>query len=142
MEDNLLQSGIAFGIRKGLSYKEIIDEVVLKYRDNEKIITLQKKWFQSFCQPTFYAATQTSLAINRFGGMIFVLAITAVFSFPLLIPEHLYTKYMKNILSDKIRKIFRTKTNKYTVRAMEYNNQGLQKSIPTLYKHMECSTQL
>ena len=139
VEDNLLQSGIGFGMRKGFSTKSIIDDVVLKYREHEIITSLRKKWFSNICQRTFLAATQKRLTINRFGGIIFVLALTAILSFPLLIPEHLYTKYMKNIVLDKIRKIFHTETKRDTACASE-SDQRSHYLMPSQYTPIEIST--
>lgn len=110
--DNLLQSSLGFGLKKDLPILPLFDKAILSYRDKELLVVLQKKWFPDVCEPQFFVTQQKQLTIIEFSGLVFVLIITILFSFLLLIPEILYYKYFQNKLTDWMKSRFRTTRKK------------------------------
>lgn len=102
--DSLFRFGLGFATKKNLPWKVLIDQMLLKHRERETFAILQNKWFSNICQPTFFASTKNQLSINRFGGIILILILTAILSFPLLFPEYLYSKYLESKITKFLRR--------------------------------------
>lgn len=84
-----------------------INQAVVKYATStHEINSLFHKWFQNTCTVVMTTPTMVRLSINHFGGLILILCVTGALCFPLLLPEHLYERYFKDKISQRIKGIF------------------------------------
>ena len=103
IKDSIPASGFGFVMNKKSAWTKYIDASILKRREGEQLIDIQKKWLGKVCKPTQFTSTKKQLGINHFGGIVILLAGTLVMCFPLLLPEYLYYKYFRNRISNVIR---------------------------------------
>lgn len=94
-------------MKKDFKWSTKINEAVLQYRESNELLKLYKKWFTNVCEVTSTTPKMVQLDINHFGGLIFILCVTALICFPMLLPEHLYDRYFKNIVEKQIKRIFK-----------------------------------
>ena len=105
VRDKMFQVGLAFGIKKDLSWKSLINQAMLNLQGRESITNLRKKWFHPVCQPKFFVTENTPFTIIKLSGLIFLLILTIVVAFLLLISENWSYKYVREPLLNWIKKI-------------------------------------
>ena len=98
VKDPMFQSGISFGVRRGLSWKILIDQVILNLHEQEIITELRSKWFSEICQPQFFVTTKTPLTVVWFSGLVFVLVMSVFATLVMLIPENWYFRYFRHVV--------------------------------------------
>lgn len=98
VKDPMFQSGISFGVRRGLSWKILIDQVILNLHEQEIITELRSKWFSEICQPQFFVTTKTPLTVVWFSGLVFVLVMSIFATLVMLIPENWYFRYFRQVV--------------------------------------------
>ena len=103
-KDSLFAGVDAFAMSKNFKRSAMINEAIHHYHESKDISRLQNKWFSSTCNVSSTAKLMQQ-DINSFSGLIFVLCATALACFPMLIPEHFYDRFLKNILHGK-RKLY------------------------------------
>ena len=94
----MFQSGISFGVRRGFSWKILIDQVILNLHEQEIITELRSKWFSEICQPQFFVTAKTPLTVVWFSGLVFVLVMSIFATLVMLIPENWYFRYFRQVV--------------------------------------------
>ena len=105
VRDNMFQVGLAFGIKKDLSWKSLINQAILNLQEREITTNLRKKWFPPVCQPKFFVTENAPLTIIKLSGLIFLLVLTIVVAFLLLISENWSYKHVRKPFLNWIDKI-------------------------------------
>ncbi|XP_066933067.1 glutamate receptor ionotropic, NMDA 2B-like [Clytia hemisphaerica] len=107
-KDTLITSGLGFAFRKDFKWWSNFNQAVLRYRENDELQNIHSKWFfNGGCNNDGPETPKIRLGINHFGGLILLLIGCVVVSFPLLLPEHLYFRYLKGTFNKRIRNFFR-----------------------------------
>ncbi|XP_057317108.1 glutamate receptor ionotropic, NMDA 2B-like isoform X2 [Hydractinia symbiolongicarpus] len=144
VRDALLETGLAFGIKRGQSLKLLLDAIVLKHVEQETLVQLQKKWFPSICQPSL-AMENHKLSINHFGGLIMLLISTAFSAVLLLYPERIYYKYIDKYISRKLENVLDEdcrKTNQGHPETLTLNRSLVQNDVtPVMFRYNPESTE-
>lgn len=106
-KDTSISSGLGFAFRKGFQWLPNFNQAVLRYRESDELQTIHQKWisYDGGCnnKPD---TVKIQLGINHFGGLVLILSICIISAFPLLIPEHLYMRYLYGTLGKRFRGIF------------------------------------
>ena len=105
VRDKMFQVGLAFGIKKDLSWKSLINQAILNLQEREITTNLRKKWFPPVCQPKFFVTENTPLTIIKLSGLILLLVLTIVVAFLLLISENWSYKHVREPFLNWINKI-------------------------------------
>ena len=114
-KDTLLHpAGYGFAMKKNFKWAIKMNEGVLRYRESKELVKLYKKWFTNACDVISTTPKMVQLDINHFGGLIFILCITALVCFPMLVPEHWYFRFLENIIVTKVKKIFKMRSYSLT----------------------------
>ena len=110
--DTLMQGGYGFPMNKDLVHASNINQAIIKLSGSDDISVLYNKWFSNACRDTMNSPKMVQLGINHFGGLFLLLCTTVLVCFPLLVPEHWYDRYLKNRLSQWIKRIFQQNQKK------------------------------
>lgn len=84
-----------------------MNQGVLRYRESKELAKLYKKWFKNACEQVTTGPKTLQLGINHFGGIIFILSVTALACFPILIPEHGYYRFLEKVVKRKAKRILK-----------------------------------
>lgn len=110
-KDSLLQSGYGFAINKHFKWSSNINQALHRYRESTELMGIYRKWFSNVCAETTTKPTIAQLTINHFGGLVFILFLTAGLCIPAIIPEHLFEKYLENKMTMYIKNFFKRRNN-------------------------------
>lgn len=91
LKDDLFTAQDSFAVSKSFAWTKQVNNAILYYREREIIPKLQKKWISNKCEDDMWVER---LHIYDFGGLIIILCVTVATCFILLIPEHIYDKYL------------------------------------------------
>ncbi len=94
------KSSWAVAVKKGWSWKYLVSQRILQYRENGFFIVLHKKWMSTYCGTGSSNSTSTlsRVPIEYFGGLIVVLVGMVFVSLFLLLMENGYNRYQNKIL--------------------------------------------
>ena len=107
-KDQLKSSGLGFALRKNFQWLSNFNQAVLRYRESDELLNLHRKWFfNGGCSNNGPGTVKIQLGINHFGGLFLLVIGTMLIGFPLLLPEHLYFKYLKGTFNERLRNLFK-----------------------------------
>ena len=98
MSQSVLQAGYGIAVKKGSLWKHHISKSILKYKEDNALISLNEKWLGGPCS---LAGNMTDnhqrLPLEYFGGAYVVLAVAIAVSIVIVGIEWLYRKYTKHL---------------------------------------------
>lgn len=108
-KDTMLASGYGLALNKKLhSTTELMNKVILQQRETDEIYSFLSKWFIETCKLN-ENIENSRLGVTDFGGLIILLIVVSVVSFPVLIPERFYYKYLNDKLTVAVKRFFQNK---------------------------------
>ena len=101
------QGDYSLSVPKYSPWKQVLSQAILKLKEQEVISELYKKWFPASCsQNTTGNVNYSSLKVNYFGGLIFILGLCLVVSLALLGIEHFCFRHRSRVINpiqDKVQ---------------------------------------
>lgn len=125
-EDNLMNFGLAFPVRRDFPWLNVFNEAILQYRESEELQKLHSHWFKSgACDVSGPEPFIMKLGITNVGGLIFIVIVSIAFCFLLLFPEHLYWRSCRETIHSKLSKILypEKENNKKEKDTIQYLNK-------------------
>lgn len=94
-----------FAMNKEFKSSEIINQAILRIRESRELERIYTKWFAGVtaCNAEGQNQSMVQRDIQHFSGLIFILCVTAVACLPMLLVEHCFNKFFRNIFLTKVK---------------------------------------